>query len=117
MAERRISARFRKDTILLTCLKSHNPGRRIRSLYDSAHRKEVFMTDLENMDELEADYGPPAPFAEHRISERVTYQLKEQRFTGTIVYVAAPRVIAGKQIPTTYVIVRDDYEGVPDEVC
>jgi hypothetical protein len=75
------------------------------------------MTDLENMDELEADYGPPAPYAEHRISERVTYQLKEHRFTGAIVYVAAPRVIAGKQLPTTYIIVRDDYDGVPDEVC
>jgi hypothetical protein len=74
------------------------------------------MTDLENMDELEADYGPPAPYAEHRISERVTYQLKEHRFTGTIIYVAAPGVIAGKRIPTTYVIVRDNYDGMPDEV-
>jgi hypothetical protein len=74
------------------------------------------MTDMEDMDELEADYGPPAPYAEHRIGERVIYQRQGQQFTGTIVYVAAPQFVAGKQIPITYVIVRDHHEGVPDEV-
>ncbi len=74
------------------------------------------MTDLENMDELEADYGPPALYAEHRIGERVTYQQKGRQFTGTIIYVAAPQVISGEQIPTTYVIVRDHHEGMPDIV-
>ncbi len=74
------------------------------------------MTDLENMDELEADYGPPALYAEHRIGERVIYQRHGRQFTGTIVYVVAPQMIAKKVIPTTYVIVRDDREGVPDEV-
>jgi hypothetical protein len=74
------------------------------------------MTDLENMDELEADYGPPAAYAEHRVGERVTYRQKGRHFTGTIVYVAAPRVVAGKHIPTTYVIVRDQHEGIPDEI-
>ena len=74
------------------------------------------MTDLENMDELEADYGPPAPYAEHRIGERVTYQQKGWQFTGTIIYVAAPQVISSEQIPTTYVIVRNHHEGMPDIV-
>ncbi len=74
------------------------------------------MTDLDNMDELEADYGPPAPYAEHRIGEQVIYQQQGRQFTGTIVYVTAPQVIAGKLIPTTYVIVRDHHEGIPDEV-
>ncbi len=74
------------------------------------------MTDLDNRDELEEDYGPPAPYAEHRIGERVIYQRQGRQFTGTIVYVAAPQLIAGKLIPTTYVIVRDRHEGIPDEV-
>jgi hypothetical protein len=74
------------------------------------------MTDLEDMDELEADYGPPAPYAEHRIGERVIYLRQGQQFTGTIVYVAAAQFVAGTQIPITYVIVRDHHEGVPDEV-
>ena len=74
------------------------------------------MTDLDNRDELEDDYGPPAHYAEHRIGERVIYQRQGRQFTGTIVYVAAPQLIAGKLIPTTYVIVRDRHEGIPDEV-
>ena len=74
------------------------------------------MTDLDNRDELEADYGPPASYAEHHIGERVIYQQQGRQLTGTIVYVAAPQIIAGKLVPTTYVIVREHYDGIPDEV-
>ena len=74
------------------------------------------MTDLENMDELEADYGPPAHYTEHRIGDQVIYQRQGRKYTGTIIYVAAPQVISGKLMPITYVIVRDHYEGIPDEV-
>jgi len=74
------------------------------------------MTDLEDMDELEADYGPPARYAEHRIGERVVYQRQGQQFTGTIVYVAAQQFIASRLMPITYVIARDRHAGIPDEV-
>ncbi len=74
------------------------------------------MTDLDNRDELEADYGLPASYAEHHIGERVIYQRQGRQLTGTIVYVAAPQIITGKLVPTTYVIVRDHYDGIPDEV-
>ncbi len=61
-------------------------------------------------------YGDAASYAEHSQGERITYLEEGIERTGTIVYVCAPGSIAGRHVPTTYIVECDYRPGWPDMV-
>ena len=72
------------------------------------------MFELSQFEEI---YGPAAPYSEHKLGERVTYSLGKDIFTGTIAWCTAPQVRKGKQLPTLYIIARNQAENAfPDLV-
>lgn len=70
--------------------------------------------------ELEALYGPAAPYSDHKRGERVAYTDSETegRCTGTILWVCAPgQVIAGgRHHPVRYIVLRDESPSFADTV-
>jgi hypothetical protein len=58
-------------------------------------------------DELEAHFGPPARYSDHRVGEEITYCVDKEIHTGSILYVCAPAMTeTGNWLPTCYVVER-----------
>lgn len=66
--------------------------------------------------QLEALYGPLAQHSDNRPGDHITYTHEATQRGGMIVWVAAPSTIAGRSLPTRYIVEPDGIEGFPDEV-
>jgi len=69
-----------------------------------------------NLREMEETYGPAAPHAEHSRGESITYRIEDLERSGTIIWVAAARNVAGIDLPLHYVVAPDVDAGLPDLV-
>ena len=75
------------------------------------------MTDMHDAHNLEALYGPLYQYSDNKVGERIAYfdTLLGVTMSGTILWVAGPREIAGTQTSVQY-IVEPDRGGFPDTV-
>lgn len=58
--------------------------------------------------ELEEIYGPAAAFSEHKRGDTITYLEDGIEHTGEILWVCAPGNIAGTDLPTRYIVEREN---------
>jgi hypothetical protein len=58
--------------------------------------------------ELEAIYGPAAAFSEHKRGDMITYLEDGIEHAGEIPWVCAPGNITGTDLPTRYIVERED---------
>ena len=72
-----------------------------------------------NDEELAAIYGPAATFSEHKRGAAITYTPAEggAHRSGTIIWVAAARQVAGRQLPLQYIVAPDVDTGFIDVVA
>jgi hypothetical protein len=69
------------------------------------------MTSQEEQD-LEATYGPAAPFSEHKRGEHITYTSAEGApGAGTIVWVCATATVGGTYMGIRYIVETDEPGG------
>jgi hypothetical protein len=62
--------------------------------------------------ELEATYGPAAPFSEHKCGERITYTSAEGApGAGVIVWVCAAGMIGSRHMGVRYIVETDEPGG------
>lgn len=72
------------------------------------------MTELED---LEATYGPAAPFSEHTRGEHITYTSAEGApGAGVIVWVCAAGMVGNEHMSVRYVVAPDPPTGFVDIV-
>jgi hypothetical protein len=67
-------------------------------------------------EEMQATYGPAAPFSEHRRGERIRYQIDRYTYTGEILWVCAAGEVAGRHLPLRYIVAPDVDTGFIDVV-
>jgi hypothetical protein len=58
--------------------------------------------------ELEATYGPAAPYSEHKRGQRIKYQADDFTYTGEILYVQAAARVGEHDLPPRYVVAPAD---------
>ena len=74
------------------------------------------MTDMHDSANLEQLYGPLYQYSDHKVGEHIAYfDTLLGELSGTILWVAGPREIAGTQTSVQY-IVEPDRGGFPDTV-
>jgi len=66
--------------------------------------------------ELEATYGPAAPFSEHKRGERITWRSGGSTHTGVIQWVAAAGMIATTYVEQRYIVAPEPPTGFVDIV-
>jgi len=73
--------------------------------------------EQEHHQDLEALYGPLAPYSEHRPGDSITYEQEGVRCTGTVLWVCprGPVSEGGPELRVHY-IVEKDQGGWPDTV-
>ena len=74
------------------------------------------MTDMHDSANLEQLYGPLYQYSDNKVGERIAYfDTLLGELSGTILWIAGPREIAGTQTSVQY-IVEPDRGGFPDTV-
>ena len=74
------------------------------------------MTDMHDSDNMTALYGPLYQYSDHKVGEHIAYfDTLLGELSGTILWIAGPREIAGTQTSVQY-IVEPDRGGFPDTV-
>lgn len=60
-------------------------------------------------EEMEALFGPPARFSDHKRGETIRFNLRGQDVEGLIMWVAAPSTtVKGRHAPITYICSVED---------
>ena len=75
------------------------------------------MTDLDK--NLAETWGPAATHSEYKRNDVIRYRVNDVTYTGTIIWIAAPResqVQGHGVLPTRYIVVRQGWSGFPDVV-
>jgi len=74
------------------------------------------MTDMHDSDNMTALYGPLWAYSDNKVGEHIAYfDTLAGELSGTILWIAGPREIAGTQTSVQY-IVEPDRGGFPDTV-
>jgi hypothetical protein len=71
--------------------------------------------------DFSAEFGPRASYSDHKAGERIRYRgFRGAICSGKILYVSAPTVILGNQVPLQYAVMRDgegaSFPDFPDMV-
>ena len=69
-----------------------------------------------NYKEMEKIWGIGAEFSEYHINDRICYTLDGQTHIGTIIWVCAPSINSGEQVPIRYILKPETDERCHDVV-
>jgi hypothetical protein len=66
--------------------------------------------------DFNAEFGPRAKYSDHKAGERIRYRgFGGAICSGKILYVSAPMVLLGNQVPLQYAVMQDgEGESFPD---